>query len=589
MISGYYRTMFATANFRFATLATALVAVTAGCSDPGGNQKLAVCEMDPSMVSTTASALSIQDRKVMGAGVPYQPDVSMPTREAELRASMAARREMAWQVVGRVLQPTPIAEPKLLPQFGYQPTVPAWHTWYGRDDFERIFKKLYRDMGAPGRRVHQAFDATTIAGGITWNAAALDELGGTSWPESRYLDYLATATTDDKAHGFGGISRVSYSPGTVSHMLSSYPNMLACLEQPEPAPFNTDPFVEGRAVTNNERLVLEQCEWRVLGPFMSASDAEFAANVEGEGDADIYVRRGQAPDMTTFDCKSDGSSSVERCAVDGGGPIYVGVFAAKASAVTVGVDYREADSRKPACLNGEMPRDAVLVKADWHRAQFGAAIPIFDTSGPRMAARLSKAGNFSWGPGDGQADPPASDIYTATLPNNNTFRMASLHIMTKELDHWVWITLWWSPTPNLDFGADRPPAIAALPGPWKNYKMCVATDFVEGDPDPRGGISGSLGDALAAVYRGTNAPTWCSNPYLELGDLNANTNCIGCHQHGGTDIASEKILIEMPAMGSTRVRNNFFTDYLWSLRGGRGEDVTATVKAEADFWAVSDQ
>lgn len=558
------------------------------CGDDGPD-KLAVCEMDPSMTGTTASALSIQDRKVMGAGVPYQPDLTMPGREATLRTSMAARRAMAWEVVAKVLQPTPIAEPKLMAQFGYQPTVPAFHTWYGRDDYERIFKKLYRDLGAPGRRVHQAFDAATIAGGITWNASALDELGSTSWPESRYLEYLATATNDEHAHGFGGISRNSYSPGTITHLLKSYPNMLACLDKPEPDPFSAEPITEGRAVTNKSPLQLTQCDWQVLGPFMSAADAQVAVRATGDGDADIYVRHGQAPDMSTYDCKSVGNSSDEECIVDGGGPIYVGVFGAKASAVNIAVDYREADSRNPACLAGEMPRDAVIVKADWRRAQFGAALPIFDTSGPRMAARLSKAGNFGWGPGDGQSDPPASAIYTATLPNNNTFRMPALHIMTKELDHWVWITLWWSPTPELDFGADRPASIAALPGPWKNYKMCVATDYVEGDPDPRGGATGTLGDALAAVYRGDHAPTWCANPYLELGDLNANTNCIGCHQHGGTNLASEKILTDFPAMGSTRVRNNFFTDYSWAVRGGRGEDVTAAVKAEADFWAVTDQ
>ena len=74
--------------------------------------------------------------------------------------------------------------------------------------------------------------------------------------------------------------------------------------------------------------------------------------------------------------------------------------------------------------------------------------------------------------------------------------------MSKELDHWLWITLWWSPDPDSDFGADRPAAIAALPGPWRNYKMCVTSSYLEGDPDPRGGADGSLGDALAAVHGG---------------------------------------------------------------------------------------
>jgi hypothetical protein len=574
-------------SFRVA-LALAAGASVCACSDPPAN-KIAACEGDPSAMGVSTSALTLQDRKVVGAAAKYQPDAAIAVRENTLRTSMVARRAMAWDVVGRVLAPTPLGEAKLAQQFGQQPTVPAWHTWYGRDDFERVFKKLYQELGAPGRRVHQAFDASTIAAGVDWNSNALDELSTTSWPESRYLEYLSAATTDERAHGFGGISRVSYSPGTMTHLLGSYSTMLSCSLQPEPAAFASEPIVEGRAVSNSESLSMAECDWHVVGPFVSASDAEFAVHSQGDGDADIYIRRGQAPDLNTFDCKSDGKTSDEDCSIDGGGPIYVGVLASKASAVKITVDYREADVRKPACLANEMPRDAAMVKADWHRAQFGATLNVYDTSGPRMSSRLSKAGGFAWGPGDGQADPGPRDIYSVTLPNGNAFRMSGLHIMTKELDHWVWITLWWSPTPDSDFGADRPAAIATLPGPWKNYKMCVVTDYVEGDADPRGGATGSLGDSLAAVYRGKDAPSWCSNPYLEIGERNANTNCIGCHQHGGTSLKPEAILSDFPAMGSTRLRNNFFTDYSWAIRGGGGEDITALIKAEADYWAAGDK
>ncbi len=183
-------------------------------------------------------------------------------------------------------------------------------------------------------------------------------------------------------------------------------------------------------------------------------------------------------------------------------------------------------------------------------------------------------------------------IYTATLPTTGAvFRMPGMHIMSKELDHWLWITLWWSPDPDRDFGADRPAAIAQLPGPWKNYKMCAVAGYVENDPDPRGGFAGSLGDSLAAVSAargGTGAPSWCSNPYIELGDGNAATNCIGCHQHGGTGLLPEAILTDEPHFGSTRVRNNFFTDYTWAIKGGRGEDLSAVVQAEVDYWDAND-
>jgi hypothetical protein len=310
----------------------------------------------------------------------------------------------------------------------------------------------------------------------------------------------------------------------------------------------------------------------------------------GSGDADLYVRRGARPDTRTFDCRSTADDADERCVVAGGGPVYVAVFSATESDVAVDVAYTEADARDPACVGGELPPDAVLVKADWRRADFDETLASYDTSGPRMAVRLRPDGRTEWGPGDGQQDPGPEQIYTVTTPGDATYRLAGLHIMTKELEHWVWVTLWWSPEPDTDFGADRPASIAAL-GPWRNYKMCVVTDYAEGDPDPRGGAAGSLGDALAAVGHGRGGPSWCSNPYLENGEGNAATNCIGCHQHGGTDLVAETILAEpgrFPHHGRTRVRNNFATDYLWAVQGGRGDDLAAIFQTEADYWDAND-
>jgi hypothetical protein len=202
-----------------------------------------------------------------------------------------------------------------------------------------------------------------------------------------------------------------------------------------------------------------------------------------------------------------------------------------------------------------------------------------------MASRL--ADSATWNP-DGAADPSPSDIYTIQLPTGARFRLVGLHVMSKELDHWAWLTLWWSTQPDADFGADRPASVAALPGPWRNYKMCVATSYVERDPDPRGSAGGSLAESLSAVHRGPGGPSWCSNPYLEQGPGNAGTNCIGCHQHGGTTLTAESILGTQPHHGSTRVRNNFFTDYLWAIQGGLGEDLSALVQAEVDYWDSSD-
>jgi hypothetical protein len=547
----------------------ALVLVVAAACGDDAVDKTAACDL-----SSIESAATIEDREVIGGVGAYAADLGLAARDEELRSSIAARRAAAWQTVAKVLAPVPLAEKN-------QYSLPAWHTWFARDDFDRVFKKLYRDLGPSGRTARAELDAATIDAGFAWNATALDAVP--EWPMQRYQDYLTAIDTQEKAQGIGGVNRVGYSSGAMRELIHSYNRLYACRIDAPPEPFDMQAVRPGTMVAHREALAVESCEWKELGPFVAAAGAKVTVTSTGDGDGDVYVRRGEKPTPSEFDCRGAGSTSSETCSVDGGGLVYVAVFGAKASTIDVDVSYLSEDVALPTCLSQEMPRDSVLVKADWRR-YLGENLPYFDTGAARMRERL--ASKADWATGDGSANPGAAAIYTATLPNGNVFRMPALHVMTRELDHWQWITLWWSPNPDTDFGADRPAAITNLPGPWRNYKMCTVTAYLEGDADPRGGFAGSLGDSLEAVTS-TNMPSWCSNPYLELGEGNAGTNCIGCHQHGGTTITPLEIL-ELPHHGSTRVRNNFFTDYLWAIQGGQGEDLSALVQAEVDYWDAND-
>ena len=573
--------------------------VVAGCGTED-HDKTDACELSGASFNPPASGggsgesqltqlSQVQDRKVIGEAAAYVPDLGLAVREQELRTSMAARRAAAWQIVQRVLTPVPLGEPRLAEQFGgTQPLIPTWHTWYAKDDLERMFKKLYADLGAAGRRVREPFTTGALGDIFAWNAQALDELD--SWPEQRYLDYLAAVQKPEAAAGIGDINRVSYSPGASQHLLASYPQMLACKGASPPAAFAAEGTRPGRDIEAHEAVGLESCEWRALGPYVAASTSTFTVTLAGTGDADLYVRRGSPPTPDAYDCRSDGDGADETCTVDGGGTIYVAVFGPQAATVTARVAYREDDVAAPTCLDGEMTADAVLIKANWKRAQFGEQVAIYDTSAARMAGRLVGK-TPEWGPGDGTRDPGAADIYTVTTPVGSTFRLTGMHISSKELPHWMWISLWWSPDPDTDFGADRPASVAALPGPWKNYKMCVSMDYLEGDAGPGTGLPAGLAEALAATSGGAGTPTWCSNPYIEEGAGNLATNCIGCHQHGGTEFTAEQIISgdpQFPHNGRDRVRNNFFTDYTWTIQGGRGEDLGSMIKAEADFWDAGD-
>ena len=251
---------------------------------------------------------------------------------------------------------------------------------------------------------------------------------------------------------------------------------------------------------------------------------------------------------------------------------------------TLVVEQVAPDAPWAGCLASRFPVDAALVKADWRRVGLDFTLPVHVTSAAALAGRLAAA---DWGPGEGTADPGPRDIYTVRDASGDTYRLTALHLMTRELDHWLWISLWWSPEPDTDFGADRPASITALGGSWRHYKMCTTVAFAESDPDPTGGYAGDhpdLAAALATVSR-PGGPSWCSNPYLEVGHGDATTNCIGCHQHGGSFLTSATILEhpgQFPASGRTQLRNNFPADYSWQT--DNGDRLGAMLRDEVEYW-----
>ena len=251
-----------------------------------------------------------------------------------------------------------------------------------------------------------------------------------------------------------------------------------------------------------------------------------------------------------------------------------------------------------ACFSKELGADSVLIKAQWVRADFDPELPAFDTGGEAMRRRL--AGTATWPDGgDRKVDPPASDIYTIRLRDGSVFRLAGMHIMTKELRHWQWITLWWSDTPGEDFGEDRPARFGDLPPVWSRYKMCAVSWFDERDPElaRRYQELPSLADALDATGAAVDEPSWCSNPYIEHGRSNAGTNCIGCHQHGGSTVAHDRdgdgtldpfdleaVIADearFPAIGRAQIRATFPADYMYSFN--RIDDVVHVFEQEMDF------
>ena len=229
------------------------------------------------------------------------------------------------------------------------------------------------------------------------------------------------------------------------------------------------------------------------------------------------------------------------------------------------------------CLDGEFPPAAAVVKTRWMPSS--SPIPVYDTSASALGEKLARG---TFGEGDAEATPDETTAYSMQLTASTTVRLVALHIMTKELRDWSWITLWWSPEADSDFGADRPSTIT---GPFAHYKMCVVTAFDEKDRAPGSSFAATMPSLAAALDRAADAgpSTWCSNPYLETPERAATTNCIGCHQHGGTGETMDTILGDperFPDFSRTKLRVSFPSDYAFTTDGGL--DLAAEMRSRVE-------
>jgi len=542
-------------------LAPAIVgaAALAGCGgDPGGGGR---CEE-----RTQVAALTAAERKVVGEASPYVADPMLRGRAEALETSQRARRDAAWAVVARAVDAVPLAVD--LPAHDGPETLPRWHTWYAKDDLHRIFQRVWRSLPGELRRARGAIPDDALDDGFAWNPRAVEELD--NWPEERWADYVASLDDALDVDGVGGIARVGYSPSAARHLLASYAQELACLDGGAPGPFVDGPPTAPQVA--REPIALGACQEQRLGPYFVAGGETLTAHAEVDGAVALEVVDATGAVL----CTSDGAP----CTAEGSGARYV-VVASELDAVQgeLRVEHAAPDAPWAACVDGRFPGDAAVVKANWERAELGFQVAVHDTSADTLRAR--RAGDFDWGDGEATADPGPDAIYTVRAGSGNVYRLTALHLMTRELDHWLWVTLWWSPEPDGDFGADRPPSITGI---WSHYKMCTTVAFDERDPDPEGGYRADhpdLAAALAATWDGVGAPSWCSNPYLERGIGNADSNCVGCHQHGGTKLPPELIL-EGDAHGRGLARNNFPADYTWST--DRGDELATMLRTEVLYW-----
>jgi hypothetical protein len=81
----------------------------------------------------------------------------------------------------------------------------------------------------------------------------------------------------------------------------------------------------GEVKTIDDAGAIAKSAWKQYGPFKVAANANLTAVLEGDGDADLYVRKGAAPTAASYDCRPYRDGSAEQCTVTGGSDVYVAV------------------------------------------------------------------------------------------------------------------------------------------------------------------------------------------------------------------------------------------------------------------------
>lgn len=110
-------------------------------------------------------------------------------------------------------------------------------------------------------------------------------------------------------------------------------------ESPNPGPS------EG---TDSDSGDITKGQWKHYGPFTVAEGGSITAELNGNNDADLYVRKAAAPSATAYDCRPYQGNSQEQCTLTGAGEYYVAVNGyAATSAYSIDIRWSSQGGEEP--------------------------------------------------------------------------------------------------------------------------------------------------------------------------------------------------------------------------------------------------
>lgn len=182
---------------------------------------------------------SPEGRKIIGVARDYPPTL---LSESNVKASMQARREIAWQIVEKVLAETPLALGTTSSESGQSGehngqspsprTLRLWQTWYQSDEFNVLLRELYRDLGASRRAAKSGFSPSEIDAKFAWLAQR--DVTQFGWTADRFETRLQNIKTAEDVNGIPGSDGMAgrgmtfFSPALIQHVLANYEQILKC-------------------------------------------------------------------------------------------------------------------------------------------------------------------------------------------------------------------------------------------------------------------------------------------------------------------------------------------------------------------------
>jgi hypothetical protein len=239
--------------------------------------------------TTSRLAASREARYLLQAPEKLPDDFWMALKNPALGQDYLLQRQVGWSFWAEML--------RLLPRAS-QSNFMVWQSWYSREDLQRIFRYLYEQLGAEGRRMRRPLSDADIQAGFLWNDQL--QFKQAEWDTQRFEQWFASFDTDEKKRSIPGMQKILFNQVALNFILRNYRRLEICQKErqrqspcedlawPEQAVFlktswrrSEQGFLVDRFATHAGALAQqwEKAQWTADGRYEPAAEESFAVRL----------------------------------------------------------------------------------------------------------------------------------------------------------------------------------------------------------------------------------------------------------------------------------------------------------------------